>query len=101
MTELQDARYLKDDLEAAIYPRRGRRITSSKELARIFAQTLVVMVRFRLQAQVDKHHMAWMKYHAENPAAVVMIADKSCKAAVDAAFRAIDVWISWAKEHKA
>ena len=101
MTELQKARCLKADLEAVIYPRRGRRVTSEKEMMRIFEETHAVMVRFQEQAQVDKHHLAWLKYHAENDKAVVLISDRSCKAAVEAAFRALDVWIAWAKENKA
>lgn len=91
MTDLQEARMLRDDLEAVIYPRRGRRITDHNSISRIFSAVANVMEQYKTEVCVKDRHVIWFRYHAANPTAVILPGDLVCRAALDAADRAMNI----------
>lgn len=93
MSELEKATKLRDDLEAIIHPKRGRRISDPTAISRVLSSVLCIMDRYRTEAVVNDHHLGWLRYHAAYPIAVIIPQDASCKSAIDAAERALDIHI--------
>lgn len=91
MSEYRNTQILQEMLEKIIHPRgRGRRL-GTKSVFEVLTEVAYLMRKHQERARVNDHHLAWFDYHAVNPDAVIISTDPSCKAAVDAANRALEI----------
>lgn len=91
VTEYRNTQILQGNLEKIIHPRGRGRYLGRSSVFDVLTEVAYLMRKHQERAQVNDHHLAWFDYHAVNPDAVIISTDPSCKAAVDAANRALEI----------
>lgn len=91
MTEFKNTQTLQANLEKIIHPRGRGRNLGRTSVFDVLTEVVYIMRKHQDRAQVNDHHLAWFDYHATNLDAVIISTDTSCKAAVDAANRALEI----------
>ncbi len=94
MSEYRNTQKLQENLEKIIHPRGRGRSLGTKSVFDVLTEVAYIMRKHQERALVNDHHLAWFDYHAINPDAVIISTDLSCKAAVDAANRALEIHLS-------